>query len=407
MQVDLRKVINPVYHPYLWDTSRWLLLYGGAGSGKSHFAAQKVLIRVMSETPHRFIVTRKVRRTIKDSCFALLCFYISAWGVSHLWEINKSDFSFLYRPNGNRIICVGLDDPEKVKSIFDPTSMWHEEPTELMPADLTQLNLRLRGDFPNAKQHILSFNPISVRHWIKKRFFDQEVPSCVAVKTTFRDNRFIDDDYRAELMSLKGNDFTVYAEGNWGVLRGAIYDSFLQDAWPDSFDETIWGLDFGFNNPTALVRIDLKDREPYLTEAIYKSGLTTADLIDRMKQIMAAPTVPGGLRRDPIYADPAEPDRIEELRRAGFNVRPAVKGPNSVLAGINFVKGLRIHTKPGNENLNAENDSYVWEEDANGEPMDKPKKENDHCMDAIRYALHTHLATRGGVYVGGGRSVYA
>ncbi len=407
MLVDLREVINPVYHPYLWDTNRWLILFGGAGSGKSHFAAQKVLIRMMGETPHRFLVTRKVRRTIKDSCFALLCFYIHAWGVAHLWDINKSDFSFSYKPNGNRIICVGLDDPEKVKSVFDPTSMWHEEPTELMPGDLTQLNLRMRGEFPNYKQHILSFNPVTVRHWLKRRFFDEQVANCVRLKTTYKDNKFIDDEYKAELEALTGNDHEVYARGNWGSLRGAIYSPWPQpETWPTSFDEEIWGLDFGYNNPMALVRIGLRDQRSYLTEEVYARGLTTGDLISRMRQVMAAPTVPGGLKRDLIYADAAEPDRIEEIRRAGFNVRPARKGQGSVVAGINFVKNLEIFTRSGNENINAENDSYVWKEDAYGEPLDEPADDNNHAMDAIRYALYTHLSGKGATGAAGGWSVY-
>ncbi|MHA1572595.1 MAG: terminase large subunit, partial [Alphaproteobacteria bacterium] len=154
------------------------------------------------------------------------------------------------------------------------------------------------------------------------------------------------------------------------------------------FDETILGLDFGFNHPTALVEIGLRDKQAFLTERLYASGMTTADLIAWMDKN-------GISKGDPIYADAAEPDRIEELYRAGYNVLPAAKGPGSVNAGIVYCKGLAIHTRPQNKNINEENANYRWRVDKNGEALDQPEKSGDHAMDAIRYALFTHLKQPG------------
>lgn len=389
-QIDLNQCMNAAYFDALYDESRWLVLKGGSGSGKSVFASQKVLLRVMAEAGHRYIVTRKIARTLKESVFARLRAQIGEWDLSHLWEVNKSDKTLLFRPNASQIICVGLDDVEKLKSIERPTGFWHEEPTELIPYDVDQCNLRLRGNTPGYKQHILTFNPISALHWLKARFFDARPANCTALTTTYRDNQFIDDEYARELEALKDVDrqlYNVYALGEWGVLKGLIYKPYVMEAWPDSFDESFFGLDFGFNNQTALVRIDLKDMEVYLTELLYERELTTDDLIQRLRGLNIQ-------RAGTIYGDPAEPDRIEQIRRAGFDCRPAIKGQGSVGAGIALCQSLTMHSRPENANLNAEAQSYKWAEDKDGNPTDQPVKFRDHLMDAMRYGLFTRLKDR-------------
>jgi phage terminase large subunit len=168
------------------------------------------------------------------------------------------------------------------------------------------------------------------------------------------------------------------------LFKGLIYTPWPNaEVWPAVADETYYGLDFGFNNPSALVRVDEKDGAAYLTEKIYESGLTTRGIGERMAEC-------GVSKRDIIYADAAEPDRIEELYRMGFNIHPADKGQGSVAAGILTVKAKRIYTRPENANLNREASTYKWAEDRDGRSLDVPVKINDHAMDAVRYALHTH-----------------
>ena len=116
---------------------------------------------------------------------------------------------------------------------------------------------------------------------------------------------------------------------------------------------------------------------------LYQSDLTTADLVAQMREADVS-------RNAPIYADAAEPDRIEEIARAGYNVHPANKGQGSVAAGIDTVKRTQIISNPSNINVNREVGAYKWREDRNGTLLDEPAKLYDHTMDAIRYALHTH-----------------
>jgi len=181
-----------------------------------------------------------------------------------------------------------------------------------------------------------------------------------------------------KLLALKDQDETfykIYALGQWATPQNVIYTHWdIVESLPDG--ETIHGLDFGFNNPTALVRVVFYDGECYLSEELFESRLTNAELIARMEGISSE-----------IYADCAEPNRIEEISRAGFNIHPANK---DVSKGIDTVKSMKLHVLSSSVNLLAEIRGYKWKEDRNGNVMDEPVKWNDHLMDALRYAIHTH-----------------
>jgi len=223
---QLYMLINPCYYQLLWSVCRYLVLYGGAGSGKSVFVAQKLVYRIVNEPGHRILCVRKVARTIRESTFALICSVISQWGLTKLFKINKSDMTITYRPNGNQFIFAGLDDVEKLKSIFDITGIWIEEASEINFDDFSQLDLRLRGFTLNYKQIILSFNPIIESHWLKGHFFDNTVANCLTLRTTYLDNQFIDAEYRQVLESLREtnpNYFRVYGLGEWGLFEGAFF----------------------------------------------------------------------------------------------------------------------------------------------------------------------------------------
>ena len=393
---NLPKACNDIFYPLLFNhTKRFEVLMGGAGSGKSEFAGMEVLCRCMTEPGHRYLVVRKVASTISGSTFQLLKDIIERHGWWPMWFENKSTYT-LTCSNGSVILHTGLDDPEKVKSKAGITSIWIEEATELTENDLDQLNLRLRGICKYFKKITLTFNPISVTHWLKKRFFDYEDPDAVVIVSTYRDNKFIDDVYKNEIEKLKnknGSYYSIYGKGEWGRLDGVIFEPLdLMSVWPDEFEDTFYGLDFGFNNPTALVKIQVHEynAEPihvYLTEMIYGSGIKTPSLISRMNDLNID-------EYDPIFGDPADPGRIGEIYDGGFNAKPADKGQGSVEAGISHMQGLRLHSKPSNTKLNKEFDTYSWEVDKEGNPLDKPVKFGDHSVDAVRYGIYTRMVKK-------------
>lgn len=380
----LPKVVNEAYLPRFNDKKRYLVLYGGAGSGKSIFAAQKLLFRILTEDNHRILVIRKVARTLRMSVFASLVGMVQDWKLAKFFKVNKTDMTIENVLNGSTLLFAGIDDPEKIKSIHRITSIWIEEASEITLDDFTQLDLRLRGQLEHYKQIILSFNPISSNHWLKKRFFDNTDPQASVLHTTYKDNRFLDEAYirvLEEMAQVNYSYYEIYALGKWGSLEGVIYEQYrVVDAMPADCEVFRWGLDFGHTVPSAAVKIGIIGRELFVHELLYESHLTNADLIERIK------TEHPELKNVQGFLDSAEPDRIQEFKNAGFRVYPAHK---NVRAGIDKVKSYALNITATSQNILREIETYVWKTTKAGEPLDEPVKQNDHSMDALRYAVFT------------------
>ena len=232
MNINISKnVFNDPYYPLLHCDQRYLVLYGGAGSGKSVFAVQRFLYRMLQEELCNILVVRAVAATNRDSTFALFCQVIRKWALDALFKVTKTDMQIACIATGNTVIFKGLDDVEKLKSITFPkgelTDVWIEEASEVTEEDFNQLDIRLRGKDIKG-QIVLTFNPISALHWLKKRFFDQKQPNVTVLKTTYRDNRFLTEDYQELLERFKETDpyyYSVYCLGEWGVLGKTIFDA--------------------------------------------------------------------------------------------------------------------------------------------------------------------------------------
>lgn len=231
--VDLTRladVTNPEFYELHNDHSRYLVLVGGGGSGKSVFAAQKIVKRVSGQKHHRILVVRKVAKTSRESTFALVRAIISEWGLSELYVVNKTDMTIRNKINGNEIIFTGLDDVEKLKSIYNITSIWIEEASEIDRADFQQLDIRLRGKSDSYKQIILTFNPIYKGHWLEDEFLNLDwTPkreNCTAHHSTYKSNKFLDDEQKTVLEAFRDIDpyyYTVYCLGQWGIIGKTIF----------------------------------------------------------------------------------------------------------------------------------------------------------------------------------------
>ena len=217
----------PVYNDFMTDNHRYDVLYGGAGSGKSFQAAMKLVYRCISEGDgkHIFLACRKYRTSIEGSVFRLIRDVIDSMEVNKYVEINQTKMSFSFW-NGNMITTAGLDDTEKLKSIHRITGMWVEEAQEVEYEYFKELNRRLRGITKYYKQIIFTFNPTSEELWLKRRFFDISDPEALkqiyTLHTTYKDNPFLDDEYRRVLETeyrSDENDYRIYVEGKWGRIR--------------------------------------------------------------------------------------------------------------------------------------------------------------------------------------------
>lgn len=388
MNVEL--AVNKAYMSYLGSyKNRIEIYYGGAGSGKSVFVAQKIVLKALRGI-RKVLVIRKVARTQKESCFVVVKNVLSKIGILQECTINKSTLDITL-PNGSVFLFKGMDDSEKIKSIADVTDIWCEEATELMPDDFSQLNLRLRSNKPN-NQIFLSFNPVSKANWVYQQFFANKTDAFI-FKTTYKDNRFLPEDYIKSLEEMKETNYTyykIYALGDFCSLDRLIYTNWKQSEF--DINEliqqkrfiTISGLDFGFtNDPTAFVvgLADSKEKELYIFDEFSDTGLLNPDIAKRIIDL--------GYSKNIIYADSAEQKSIEEIRRAGIHkIKPCKKGKDSILFGVQQLQQYKIYILPTCEGVITELQNYSWEKDKKtGEYLNKPIDKYNHFLDALRYGM--------------------
>lgn len=226
-----KKVFNKAFITYLSNNKRYLIFYGGAGSGKSFFVVERYIYKLLNSKMFNLLVVRATGKSNRDSTFALFKQIINKWKLGQYFKINESDLRIKCLLNGYEIVFSGLDDVEKLKSITfskgELTDIWIEEASEILEADFNQLDVRLRGK-GTKKQIVISFNPIDINHWLKKRFFDRSDDNIEICHTTYKDNDFLDEDYKKLLESYKDTDpyyYDVYCLGKWGVLGKTVFDA--------------------------------------------------------------------------------------------------------------------------------------------------------------------------------------
>lgn len=387
-----KRAFNSAFLPMLDNTSEFLHFCGGAGSGKSRFVAQREVLKSFERRGRKTLVVRKVERTLRDSCYAELKAVIYKWKLEDCFDILKSPLSITNKITGVEFLFRGFDDPEKIKSITGVDRVWYEEVTESDSKDeLDQLRLRLRGF--NDVQLTLSYNPINVFHYLNQEYHEKSDPRHFVHRSTYRDNEkllALDPTYGPYIESTKETNpayYKVYGLGEWGQnIDGLVYPEYKQaDALPDDC-QPFYGLDFGMNDPTALVECAVKDALPkkefYVKELLHKSHLNGNELVAEMRSLNVS-------QRYPIICDSARPEMIDLLRKAGYNAKPCTKYKGSVLDGINRVKTFTIRPVTGGKNLFREIQNYSWLEKDGKFRDDEPKDAINHIMDAMRYASET------------------
>lgn len=394
-------VFNDAYLPHLTNTARTQIYYGGSSSGKSVFLAQRYLIWLM-QGGRNMLICRAVGNTIRRSVFNEITKLIKEWGISHLFKINKSEMAITCT-NGYQILFSGLDDVEKLKSITPAkgviTDIWVEEATETQRNDIKQLRKRLRGRSEHDKTLTLSFNPILKSHHIYADYFadiawadDQtwyESDTLTILKTTYRDNKFLDDGDIADLEGEKdGYFYEVYTLGNWGVLGDVIFTNWrvedLSDRL-DEFDNLRDGLDFGFSkDPSAYIQshFDRKRGTIYITGEMYSTGLTNQMLANEIRE---------PLNGRPVLCDSADPRSIRELGEEGISAIGAAKGPDSIRHGIQWLQNYNIVIHVACVQFKKEIEQYQWKQDKDGNAIPVPIDKNDHGIDALRYSYSVDM----------------
>lgn len=390
------RVFNKHIYDKLTDYSTFTEIhYGGASSGKSHGVIQKVVFKSLQawKYPRKVLFLRKVGSSVYDSIFEDVKQCLEAWGLLGACKVNNSAYR-IELPNGAQFIFKGLDNPEKIKSIKGISDVVMEEASEFTLDDYTQLTLRLRDKKHPNKQIYLMFNPVSKVNWVYNAFFVKKPKNTVIYQTTYKDNRFLDEVTKENIEELAERNeayYKIYALGEFATLDKLVFPKYKKQLLNKEELKHIpsaFGLDYGFiNDPSAFmhVKVDDENRRLYIVEEYVKKGLTNDKIAEAIKAL--------GYSKEIIRADSAEKKSNQELRNLDIpRVIDVIKGPGSVMQGIQYILQYEIIVDERCVKTIEELENYTWKKDkATNEYINEPVDSYNHCLDAVRYAVQDRI----------------
>lgn len=344
------------------------------------------------------LVIRKTFNTLRTSVFTDLKWAIHRLGVDKYWSCTNSPLEMTYKPTGQKIYFRGLDDPLKITSISVDVGvlcwLWVEEAYEIMKEedfDFIDESIRGKVEPPLFKQITITLNPWSERHFIKRRFFDVVDPEILAMTTNYLCNEWLDDADRRMFEDMKKNRpkrYQVAGLGDWGVEEGLIFDNWHVEDLSDkisTFDKIHCGMDFGYAiDPNALIKahLDKSRKEIYVFAEYYQAGMNDEELLRVSREFFG---------RQIVTCDNADPKTIDFLAMNGIKTTPAVKGADSINRGIRWLLGYEIIIHKDCVHFIDEISQYHWQQDKDGNTMAKAADENNHLIDALRYAMEAEM----------------
>jgi len=353
-----------------WDAlnskSRFIVNQGGSRSSKTYSICQMLIVYCV-QNPNK--VVSIVRKTFPALRATVMRDFFEIMKDLEIYEkANHNMSENIYRfPNGSIVEFFSVDDEQKIRGRKRDVG-WCNEANELWFEDFQQLNMRTE------EKLIFDYNPSDSSSWLYKLPAEESV----MIKSTYKDNPFLPESIKRQIEDLKRTDealYQIYALGEKAISKSNIYNNWtFLGRKPQRFQSYVYGLDFGYNHPTALIRVYWSDGDIWIEPVIYESYLTTSELIEKFKQLEIEKTVD-------ILADYSRPEIIAELQNAGYNVNNANK---SVKMGINFVKTFGVFCQE-DEALKKEYENYKWKK-IGDIITEEPVKLYDDAMDAVRYA---------------------
>jgi phage terminase large subunit len=289
---------------------------------------------------------------------------------------NKSEN--IYTINDNTIRFFSVDQEQKTRG-SKRDILFLNEANEFNYDEFRQLNQR------TTEMTIMDYNPSEEFHWIYEHILTRN--DVKFYKTTFRDNPFLDDRIRKEILSYKDKDqnyWRIYGLGERGLSEASIFTHWKECEDYATEGQEFYGMDFGFNDPTTLVRTRYTPGRIVSEGLLYKSNLTSSSIILEMERLVSEGKL---TRTSTIFADSARPEIIQDILMAGFNIQPVKKENGSVLRGINFIKRHRIDIVSSSPEFIKEIRMYKWKINKEGKLIDEPVGVNDHYLDGLRYSL--------------------
>jgi phage terminase large subunit len=372
--IELTPVFYANQHAYNLRSYRVIANEGSTRSSKT-FSIAQLLITILTTEKNREIsvcspslphLKRGARKDILDE--------LKRWGIYNDKHFNKTDNKYTYPGTGSYIEFFGVEDIGKVHG--PGRNILYINEANLIDVKIyTQLAIRTTDVI------FIDYNPADEFSWV---YTVADKPGNKIIHSTWRNNKkFLTQAQIDEILGLQEADenlWKVYGLGLRGTSTETIYTHWKQvDHFPQCND-VFYGLDFGYNHPSALVKCGETDNARYAEEILYESKLTPEDLADVVKIL--------GVGSLPVYCDSARPDAIEVLQRRGINALLAEK---SVWDGIQAVKSRPLYIVKSSINLIKEIKSYKWMVDKKtGRVLEVPVKFRDDAMDAMRYGFFTH-----------------
>jgi phage terminase large subunit len=357
------------------------IVQGGTSSSKT-FSIIPLLISYAIENPMSeiSIVSESIphlkRGAIKD--FQKIMILCDLYKDS---QFNKSDLKYRFK-NGSYIEFFSVDQPDKLRGARRDI-LFVNECNNIDFESYQQLSVRTK------KFIYLDYNPTN-EFWVHTELINDKDTDFVVL--TYKDNEALDKAIVKEIEKAKekaktstywANWWNVYGLGQLGSLEGVIFNNWqIIDNIPSEATLLGFGLDFGFSNdPSSLIAVFQYNDKIICDERIYATGLLNSDIIRLMNHD----------KRLPIWADSAEPKSIEEIRRAGFNIKSVEKGKDSIVYGISVLQDKDILVTKPSINLIKELRSYSWDTDKAGKKLNKPIDDFNHAIDALRYFAMMHF----------------
>jgi phage terminase large subunit len=354
---------------------------GGTRSGKTYGILQFLIVEGLKGSQTITIVRRTIpslkRTIIKD--FTDILKGLDIWN-----DIDWNTTDRTYKLGESVVQFINSDDPEKLRGLKSDI-LYIDESSELDEESYFQLSIRTTGRI------ILSYNPtVSPYHWLR------QMQDCDRFVTTYKDNNYLPKEMVMAIEELEFKNpkqWAIYGKGEFAPNDKAIYKFEVVDDYEGEF--VAFGLDWGYNDPTALVAIYKNGDNLYLEEILYEKGLVLKDIADKLNKLDIT-------KSEEIWCDSSEPRSIEELYRMGFNAKPVKKGPDSIKFGISVMQNHKLHVHKKSQNLINEMYAYQYSTDKHGYVTDTPEGGLDHLLDAARYVAMMRLtqkATNKGKYV--------
>lgn len=370
--------VNVVFEHLLDSQKKIVVEQGGTRSGKTYNILLFIIFHYcQTHTGKTITICRKTFPALRSS---VMRDFIDILKIHNKYlESNHNKSNSEYQLDGNLIEFISVDQPQKIRG-RKREFLFINEANELDYEDWQQLVFR------TTEKIVIDFNPSDFYHWIYDKVIPRE--DVDFYKTTYLDNKFLDSSIIEEIERLKETDdhyWRIYGLGERGYSKATIFKYYETDKVPDDAEFVSFGLDYGYtNDPTAMVGVWKRGYDLYIKEYIFQTMMTGRDIHQRLKDL--------GIQRDLIFADSAEPRLNDELRKMGWNIRPSVKGKDSINAGIDLLKRFKIHITKDSHNAIQEFRDYKWKEDKSGKLTNQPEPKNDHLIDSTRYACYSIMS---------------